>query len=277
MARMSIDDKFLRDPRVARLARALGWSRYEARGRLLDVFAVCYDLETDVLRAEDIDTAAEHPGLADEMFAVDLAVNVRGGLRIRGAGKRIEYLGAKREAGRLGGLKSGESRRLSAKHPRSNNEAPPNPPDPVPDLPPDPVPDPVPDQERRDLVAPHPARGRRAGKPASSPADHAVVMRILGKLGEHNGVRYGGAAQHVKLIAARLRDGLTEWQLRAVVAFCADEWKADEKMRKYLRPETLFGPESIAKYLDPACSRYRDLIAQHATQPTLALDGGKPR
>lgn len=274
MARMSIDDKFLRDPRVARLARNLRWSRYEARGRLLDVFAVCYDLETDVLRAEDIDAAAEHPGLADEMFAVDLAVNVRGGLRIRGAGKRIEYLGAKREAGRLGGLKSGESRRLAAKHERSNHEAPPNPPDPVPD----PVPDPDPVPEEREIRP----RSRRRGKTTPTPAELASARVVLERLGQQNGTTYSMADRHVQLVVGRLREGISELELRAVIAYCADPapglgWRGDPKMHKALRPETLFGPESIQRYLDPARSVFRDLIAKHATQPTLALDGGKPR
>lgn len=48
-------------------------------------------------------------------------------------------------------------------------------------------------------------------------------------------------------------------------------------MRRYLRPETLFGPTTIAKYLDPARTRYRDLIARHAEQPILSLDGGNAR
>lgn len=141
MARMSIDDKFLRDPRVKQLALDLKMSKWEARGRLLEVFSVCYDLERDVLTCNQVDLAAESPGFGDAMFAVDLAVNVRGGMRIRGAGERIKYLGVKSEAGRIGGLKSGESRRKAAKQKRSNPEASANPPDPVPDPAPDPVPE----------------------------------------------------------------------------------------------------------------------------------------
>jgi hypothetical protein len=141
MARMSIDDKFLRDPRVTQLALDLGVSRWEAMGRLLAVFAVCYDLERDIITPAQVDLAGERPGLADALFAVDLAVTTRRGLRIRGVKKRIEYLAPKREAGRQGGLKSGESRRNSAKQKREIREATVNPPDPVPDLVPDPVPE----------------------------------------------------------------------------------------------------------------------------------------
>mgnify|MGYP001615385787 FL=1 len=278
MARMSIDDKFLRDTRVTQLAIDLRISRWEAMGRLLAVFAVCYDLERDVLTCTQVDLAAEKPGFGDAIFAADLAVNVRGGMRIRGALERIEYLSHKSEAGRIGGLKSGESRRNRLKQNAKQNpeagEARGNPPDPVPDLPPDPVPDPVPDQERRVVVAARPSPSPRSAKASPTPAEQAIVKRVLGKLGEHNGIAYGGAAAHVKLIIGRLRDGVTEFELRAVVAYCADEWLKDDEMRRYLRPETLFGPTTIAKYLDPARTRYRDLIAKQ--QPTLPLDGGTP-
>lgn len=277
MARMSIDDKFLRDTRVTELGLDLGLSRWEAMGRLLAVFAVCYDLERDVLTCKQVDLAAERPGFGDAMFAADLAVNVRGGMRIRGAGERIKYLSHKAEAGHIGGLKSGESRRNQAKQNRSNHEARGNPPDPVPDVVPDPVPDEVPDQGKEVVVASRPSPRQAKAKAGTTPAELAIVGRVLGKLGERNGVAYGGAAAHVRLIVGRLRDGVTELELRAVVAYCADEWLADDEMRRYLRPETLFGPTTIAKYLDPARARYRDLIAKHAPQPTLSLDGGTPR
>lgn len=147
MARMSIDDRFLRDPRVTRLAKACGWSVREARGRLLDVFAVCYDRVDSVLLDTDIDTAAEHDGLTEQLVASDLAEPVRGGrkFRIKGAEEGIRYLARKQDAGRVGGLKSGESRRekrssasFASKHNFAKNEAAANPlalaPDLVPDL-----------------------------------------------------------------------------------------------------------------------------------------------
>lgn len=247
-------------------------------GRLLAVFAVCYDLERDILTCQQVDLAAEFPGFGDAVFAADLAVNVRGGMRIRGALERIEYLNHKSEAGRIGGLKSGLSRRESAKQKLEaksrSSEARGNPPDPVPDLPPDPVPDPVPERESR-------SRARR-GKTTPTPAELASARVVLERLGQQNGTTYSMADRHVQLVVGRLREGISELELRAVIAYCADPapglgWRGDPKMHKALRPETLFGPESIQRYLDPARSVFRDLIAKHATQPTLALDGGKPR
>lgn len=99
-------------------------------------------------------------------------------------------------------------------------------------------------------------RGRPPGaKPAdATAAEQASVRTVLAKLAGHNGVRYSGTAEHSRLILRQLRDGVSEMDLRAVVGYCALElgWRDDEQMKKYLRPETLFGPVTIARYLDPA-------------------------
>jgi hypothetical protein len=162
MARMSIDDKFLRDPRVVKLGRRFGWSRRETMGALLDVFALTYDQESDTLSPDEIDIAANEAGFADAMIAVDLADRNRDGVRIKGAAERISYLSHKVEAGRIGGRKSGETRRKKREAQRSSaseaNEARGNPPDPVPDLPPDPVPDQIQDPTLpRAIPGPRPA------------------------------------------------------------------------------------------------------------------------
>lgn len=109
-----------------------------------------------------------------------------------------------------------------------------------------------------------------AGKPkrAKSPpcdaseGERRVATAVLDRLSEASGVQFRGADPHVKLIASRLREGVTEGQLRAVVAYCADEWKGDEKMHQHLCPETLFGPVKIHKYLPPASARYAKAIAE---------------
>jgi len=193
MARMSIDDKFLRDPRVTRLAEALGWSRYEARGRLLDVFAVCYDLETDIITPEDANAAADEARLADAMLSVGLADLDEDGIRVHGAAERIEYLAKKAEAGRKGGVKSGETRRKKCEAKRSSAspklEEVGNPPDPVPDVVPDPVPDQIPDPPPARAIPPVVAEpdAQQAAQPEplppptrlpvawSGPPDHQAV------------------------------------------------------------------------------------------------------
>lgn len=199
MARMSIDDKFLRDPRVIRLAEALGWSRYEARGRLLDVFAVCYDLETDILTPEDVNASADEARLADVMLAVGLADPDDGGIRVHGAASRIEYLVKKVEAGRKGGRNSGESRRNKREAKRSSASPKPeavgNPPDPVPDVVPVPVPDQIPDLTHRARAIPPPVPQqalRPAPAPPSGDYDH-TDPRARGRLAEQAYERIGAA------------------------------------------------------------------------------------
>lgn len=119
MARMSIDDMMLRDPRVLRLARAAGWSRFEVVGRLIHVYAVVYDRvdagSDDIVQGADIDMAGELEGLAALMIEHGLAEETRRGVRIRGAKERTNYLATRKTTGQLGGIKSGESRRNKAK------------------------------------------------------------------------------------------------------------------------------------------------------------------
>lgn len=183
MARMSIDDSFGRDPRVRVLAKKCGWSRRETMGALLDIFAVCYDRVTALLPEQHIITTAEQdglecPGFVEKLIESGLASRHKNSsmIRIAGAEERILYLIQKSESGRVGGLKSAESRKkqpkqtsstpqavlpLTLKHPGSTPQAPRNPPVPdlVPDLDPASVPDPVPS------LALVPDRGAREPNP----------------------------------------------------------------------------------------------------------------
>jgi hypothetical protein len=121
MARMSIDDKFLRDPRVRVLAKLCGWSVRETRGALLDVWAVTYDQVTPLLSGAVIDMAAEHEGFTEKLIEAELGARDRSGkVRIVGAKKRIEYLDHKKRAGRQGGLKSAEQRTKEVKQTSSS-------------------------------------------------------------------------------------------------------------------------------------------------------------
>lgn len=193
MARMSIDDKLLRDPRAIRLGRLFGWRRQEAVGRLLDVYALAYDRERDVIAEADIDIAAEQEGFAVRMIEVDLAEQARSGIRIKGAADRILYLQGKHEAARAGGIKSGETRRKKAeqrtKHSFDFGEARANPPDTVPDPAdlPDPAPDPVitpPSKRARRLEASWaPERGPANARAEQDAKARGVDLRVeLAKL-----------------------------------------------------------------------------------------------
>src|SRR5688572_33098188 len=118
MARMSIDDALLRDPRVKDLAQRIGWHRHQVIGCLLDVWAVCYDRVSPVLEAREVDLACEVSGFCALMIATKLATETGdedGSVRVAGVAKRIGYLESSAERGREGGKKSGESRRTKGK------------------------------------------------------------------------------------------------------------------------------------------------------------------
>lgn len=181
MARMSIDDKLTRDPRAIMLGRIYGWRRQEAIGRLIDVFALTYDRVSDVLPLQEIDIAAEQEGFAESMVLVGLAERATTGLRIKGAAERIGYLLDSKESGRIGGVRSGESRRKQSKgktkrpfegplkgqrsDPSPNHEGSTNPPSPSP------VPDP--DSKSR-AGEPRPHRLDPTWKPSDSEVNRAA-------------------------------------------------------------------------------------------------------
>jgi len=59
----------------------------------------------------------------------------------------------------------------------------------------------------------------------------------------------GKPSANLALIAARLAGGATVIQCRAIILRKYHEWKGDETMAKFLRPETLFGRSKFEQYL----------------------------
>jgi uncharacterized phage protein (TIGR02220 family) len=115
----------------------------------------------------------------------------------------------------------------------------------------DPDQDPDQDQEQE-------RRQTKRKKPAEdyTPEELESVRVLLDRLSSWTAIKYEGAALHKRLIVNQLRAGRSLLDLRKVIGYCADPtgmgWAEDEKMQKYLRPETLFGPETIQRYLDAA-------------------------
>ena len=120
-----------------------------------------------------------------------------------------------------------------------------------------------------------------------NPAEVKICDSVLARLGVQNGIAYTGSAPHRDLVTSLLRKGVTEQEMRILIAYCAFSsdgalgWKKDPKMERYLRPETLFGPTTHAKYLDAARSWYRGLPPGKQTVGPLPehnltlLEGGK--
>lgn len=76
----------------------------------------------------------------------------------------------------------------------------------------------------------------------------APAMRILEFLNLKATRNYRPTQVNLGYIAARLKEGYTEDDCRAVVALRVRDWGSDPKMAKYLRPSTLFNREKFNQY-----------------------------
>jgi uncharacterized phage protein (TIGR02220 family) len=93
-------------------------------------------------------------------------------------------------------------------------------------------------------LAPDPS----ATKSSKANGLQAQAREILTFLNEKTGRDYQPVPANLDRIAARLKEGATLEDLRAVVAKKCRDWQADEKMSQYLRPATLFNAEKFAQY-----------------------------
>lgn len=84
---------------------------------------------------------------------------------------------------------------------------------------------------------------------------HDSVSHVLDHLNAKANRNFQPVPANTKLIAARIREGATVDQLKAVVDVKVAEWGLDPKMSAYLRPETLFGATKFAQYVGALGSR----------------------
>jgi len=77
---------------------------------------------------------------------------------------------------------------------------------------------------------------------ASAPSIASPAAEIVGYLNEKAGTRYKSSSKTTQRhINARLEEGFTIDDFRAVIDKKCGEWLGDAKFQAYLRPETLFG------------------------------------
>lgn len=72
---------------------------------------------------------------------------------------------------------------------------------------------------------------------------------ILSFLNEKTGKRFREVDANLAFIEARLRSGVEVQDCRTLIARKVRDWGADEKMTRYLRPETLFNKTKFETYL----------------------------
>lgn len=103
--RMNVEDRALRDPNIQRrLPRFTGLNRFDAIGRLLHVWGLCYDARSPVALIEDVDDRAELDGFARAMVSAGCARDLEDGtIWVCGVEERIGYLIEAADNGRRGG------------------------------------------------------------------------------------------------------------------------------------------------------------------------------
>ena len=74
------------------------------------------------------------------------------------------------------------------------------------------------------------------------------AVSLIAFLNEKSGRNFEAKGANLDHVMARLRDGESISDCRAIIAMKAREWKGDAKMREYLRPETLFNRSKFASY-----------------------------
>jgi uncharacterized phage protein (TIGR02220 family) len=74
------------------------------------------------------------------------------------------------------------------------------------------------------------------------------VSEVLNHLNSKANRNFQSVEANTKLIAARLREGATVEQIKAVIDAKVAEWLNDPKMAPYLRPATLFNAEKFGQY-----------------------------
>ena len=96
----------------------------------------------------------------------------------------------------------------------------------------------------------NPEEKAKSGKPRhvglNGFADQA--REILNFLNAKTGRHYQVVDANIKIIAARLKEGATPDDCRAVIANRCRKWRGDPMMDEYLRPKTLFSATNFAQY-----------------------------
>lgn len=75
------------------------------------------------------------------------------------------------------------------------------------------------------------------------------VKEILAHLNARTGASFRMVESNGRLIRARLAEGATVEQVKAVIDAKVKEWSKDRKWSKYLRPKTLFNATNFEQYL----------------------------
>jgi len=76
------------------------------------------------------------------------------------------------------------------------------------------------------------------------------LVEIYKYLTDKVGTSFKHTSSHNKFVLARLKEGRTVYEFKKVIDSKCTEWLNDEKMRKFLRPSTLFAPIHFDEYIE---------------------------
>ncbi|MFY3300232.1 conserved phage C-terminal domain-containing protein [Achromobacter xylosoxidans] len=87
--------------------------------------------------------------------------------------------------------------------------------------------------------------------PQSKPvkATNAEAREVLAYLNARTGCNYRDVESNLSLIRARIDEGYSVQEVKAVIDDREARWRNDEKMWPYMRPETLFGARKFSGYV----------------------------
>ena len=103
-------------------------------------------------------------------------------------------------------------------------------------------PEPEPEETKSTALSGKPDAAKRNGHLK------AEAEGVLSFLNEKTGCNYRAVPANLDLIVARLKEGATLDEMRAVVERKCSQWSGDDKMAEYLRPATLFNRTKFAQY-----------------------------
>ncbi len=88
-----------------------------------------------------------------------------------------------------------------------------------------------------------------SGVESNTLSDKSDCLNVLNYLNSKIGSRFRSVPANLKLISARLKEGATVADCKSVIDAKVAEWSEDSKLKKYLRPATLFSAENFAQYV----------------------------
>lgn len=85
--------------------------------------------------------------------------------------------------------------------------------------------------------------------PSKSSENRETAHRLIDFLNAKTGKAFTYATANTDLIISRLKEGHSEQDCKTLIARKCKDWGADDKMRQYLRPATLFNRTKFHQYI----------------------------